>query len=185
MASDTDSTRNEESDLVLTWSGRWTLAHRILAVNVLTLVLVALSDLYLDAFRNRLSKERVRQVARSKRADDREARCRGSPSAVREALLAPCRGRAKAACGSTAPTGSCSLDSWKLTGPTYRAARSDHPEMDQGRRPRARPRLQRAGRARKASTISSSRRRPAEAWPEGAKAREIGNARPRSATRPT
>jgi len=62
MASDIDSTSNEDSDLRLKWSGRWTLAHRILALNLITLLLVALSTLYLDVFRNRLSKERVRQT---------------------------------------------------------------------------------------------------------------------------
>src|SRR4051794_19199965 len=62
MASATDSTNDEEADLRLKWSGRWTLAHRILAVNLLTVLLVALSTLYLDVFRNRLSKERSRQV---------------------------------------------------------------------------------------------------------------------------
>src|SRR5438067_68477 len=62
MASDTVSTSNEEADLRLRWSGRWTLAHRILALNLITVLLVALSTLYLDVFRNRLSKERSRQV---------------------------------------------------------------------------------------------------------------------------
>ena len=62
MESDIDSTSNDEHDLALSWSGRWSLAHRILAVNILTLLLVALSTLYLDIFRNRLSKERVRQT---------------------------------------------------------------------------------------------------------------------------
>src|SRR6476661_4851732 len=62
MASVTDSTNNDDADLRLSWSGRWTLAHRILAVNVLTLLLVALSTLYLDVFRNRLSKERTQQT---------------------------------------------------------------------------------------------------------------------------
>src|SRR3982750_4788956 len=64
MASDIDSTISdgEEADLRLSWSGRWTLAHRILAVNVLTLALLALSVLYLDQYRNRLSKERTRQT---------------------------------------------------------------------------------------------------------------------------
>lgn len=62
MASDTDSTSSEDDGLRLSWSGRWTLAHRILAVNVLTLVLVGLSTLYLDVFRNRLSSERSRQT---------------------------------------------------------------------------------------------------------------------------
>jgi len=63
MASDIASEKNDEGDLVLTWSGRWTLAHRILAVNVLTLVLVLLAIFYLDSYRNRLEKERVQKVA--------------------------------------------------------------------------------------------------------------------------
>ena len=51
MASDTVSERNDEADLALAWSGRWTLTYRILAVNVLTLAVFALSVLYLDAYR--------------------------------------------------------------------------------------------------------------------------------------
>src|ERR1044071_9736387 len=62
MASDTVSTSSDEADLALSWSGRWTLAHRILALNLLTVVLVALCTLYLDVFRNRLSKERTQQT---------------------------------------------------------------------------------------------------------------------------
>ena len=63
MASVTDSARNDESDLVLTWSGRWTLTHRILAVNILTLAIFALSILYLDAYRNRITQEREQRLA--------------------------------------------------------------------------------------------------------------------------
>ena len=66
MASDIVSEKNDEGDLVLTWSGRWTLAHRILAVNALTLVLVGLAIIYLDSYRNRLEKEReniLKQIA--------------------------------------------------------------------------------------------------------------------------
>src|SRR5437763_15346391 len=63
MASDTASTpTDEEADLALSWSGRWTLGYRILALNVITVLLVALSTLYLDVFRNRLSKERTQQT---------------------------------------------------------------------------------------------------------------------------
>src|SRR5438270_10039597 len=62
MASATDSTNSEDADLRLKWSGRWSLAHRILALNLITVLLVALSTLYLDVFRNRLSKERARQT---------------------------------------------------------------------------------------------------------------------------
>ena len=62
MASVTGSERNDESDLALSWSGRWTLTHRILAVNILTLVIVALSVLYLDAYRNQLQDERQARI---------------------------------------------------------------------------------------------------------------------------
>src|SRR3954471_8807011 len=66
MASVTDSTNRtvpaDPPEPALRWSGRWTLTHRILAVNLLTLLLVALSTLYLDVFRNRLSKERTQQT---------------------------------------------------------------------------------------------------------------------------
>ena len=46
------------------WFGQWTLAHRILAVNLLTIVLLAFGVLYLDAFRNQLSDERLDLVRR-------------------------------------------------------------------------------------------------------------------------
>ncbi|HET9355130.1 MAG TPA: ATP-binding protein [Sphingomicrobium sp.] len=62
MASATDSARNDEGDLALTWSGRWTLTHRILAVNVLTLVLFALSILYLQSYRDQLTEERLERL---------------------------------------------------------------------------------------------------------------------------
>lgn len=62
MESGTASEKNDESDLALSWSGRWTLTHRILAVNILTLAIVALSIVYLDAYRNQLAKEREAQI---------------------------------------------------------------------------------------------------------------------------
>ena len=62
MASDTDSTSDDESDLQLSWSGRWTLGYRILAVNILTIALFVAALLYLDAFRDRLVNERERQA---------------------------------------------------------------------------------------------------------------------------
>ena len=106
---------SETDDLELSWSGRWTLAHRILAVNILTLILLALSILYLDAFRNQLSQERIRhtqlaadygdllsQIAPASRAAALGAQRRASrpdaPSTRRRPLFA---------------------DSWLTTGPTY------------------------------------------------------------------
>src|SRR3569833_1205634 len=118
MASDTVSTNSDEdADLALSWSGRWTLAHRILAMNVLTLVLVALSTLYLDVFRNKLSSERSRQI-------------RIEATATAEALSYVRQGQWPAfiadlskATGSRVrlygPDGRRIADSWQLTGPTY------------------------------------------------------------------
>src|SRR5687767_10185392 len=109
--------RDEGDDLALSWSGRWTLAHRILAVNILTLTLLALSLLYLDAFRNQLSKERVRQAQRE--------------AAITARMLdtVPAAQRAKALASAAQASGSrlrlydaqgrLAADSWRLTGPTY------------------------------------------------------------------
>jgi hypothetical protein len=47
--------RNEEKDLDLKWSGRWMLLHRILAVNIFALAVLAGSIFYLDSFRGRLT----------------------------------------------------------------------------------------------------------------------------------
>ena len=117
MASDTVSTSSEDDGLQLSWSGRWTLAHRILAVNVLTLVLVGLSTLYLDVFRNRLSSERSRQT-------------RIEATATAEALVHADRRQWPAlltdvsrATGSRlrlyGPDGRRVADSWEHTDPTY------------------------------------------------------------------
>jgi two-component system, OmpR family, sensor histidine kinase ChvG len=117
MASDIDSTSSEEDDLALSWSGRWSLAHRILAVNILTLLLVALSTLYLDVFRNRLSTERVRQtriettttaVALSLMPEERWAE-----------LLAVAGQASKNRLRLYAADGSLMIDSWAESGPTY------------------------------------------------------------------
>jgi two-component system sensor histidine kinase ChvG len=117
MASDTVSTNNEDPDLRLSWSGRWSLAHRILALNLITVLLVALSTLYLDVFRNRLSKERARQVRI-------EARTTASALAhVRSnewpALLGSISKTGENRLRLYGPDGKLLIDSWKVTGPTY------------------------------------------------------------------
>ena len=117
MASDIDSTNNEDADLRLKWSGRWTLAHRILALNLLTVLLVALSTLYLDVFRNRLSKERSRQVrieARTTAEALAHVRPEGWP-----ALLASLSRAGENRLRLYGPDGRLLIDSWKLTGATY------------------------------------------------------------------
>ncbi len=118
MASDTDSARNDESDLVLTWSGRWTLSYRILAVNFLTIVLIALAIFYLDAYRNRLEKERLRQVAQE--AGIAASAIMAVPPGRREALLAVLSKSSQSRVRLYSDKGELSLDSWRVTGPTYR-----------------------------------------------------------------
>ncbi len=117
MESATDLTSNEDPDLQLSWSGRWTLRHRILAVNVLTIVLLVLSVLYLEVFQHRLSKERSRQT-----------RLEGITTAQAMAHVPPAQWPQLLASVSKAsgnrlrvygPEGRLVADSWRLTGPTY------------------------------------------------------------------
>ena len=120
MASDIDSTTNngdEEAGLKLSWSGRWTLAHRILAVNVLTLVLLALSVLYLDQYRNRLTKERTRQTRLE--ASTTAQSLGFTPQDKWPALLAAITRQTESRMRIYGPDGRRIVDSWKETGPTY------------------------------------------------------------------
>jgi two-component system sensor histidine kinase ChvG len=99
------------------WTARWTLTWRILAVNLLTIFILALGVIYLDAFRNKLSKERIHRT-------EREAQI----SAIMARML-PARDRARALAEVGKSTGSrirlygadgrLVADSWALTGPTY------------------------------------------------------------------
>ena len=118
MASDIDSTTSEdEADLRLSWSGRWTLGHRILAVNILTLVLLALSVLYLDSYRNRLSKERTRQT-RIEATTTAQALTH-VPQRDWPTLLASVTRVTESRMRVYGPNGALVTDSWKSTGPTY------------------------------------------------------------------
>jgi two-component system sensor histidine kinase ChvG len=117
MASDIDSTSSEEADLRLKWSGRWTLAHRIMALNLITVLLVALSTLYLDVFRIRLSKERVRQTRIEATATAQAILAAGPED--REPILATISKTTGTRLRLFAPDGSLLADSWHVTGPTY------------------------------------------------------------------
>ncbi|MEO5611803.1 MAG: sensor N-terminal transmembrane domain-containing protein, partial [Sphingomicrobium sp.] len=113
-----DASESEGSDLVLSWSGRWTLTHRILAVNILTLVLIAFSIIYLDVFRNRLSKERVRQTRTE--AVVTAAALNEIPLAARSPALAAIGNSTGGRIRLYGPGGRLVADSWQLSGPTYR-----------------------------------------------------------------
>ncbi len=118
MASAIDSTNNsEERDLRLKWSGRWTLAHRILTLNLITVLLVALSTLYLDVFRNHLSRERVRQTRIEATATALAIEAAGPEDS--EAILAKVTKSTGSRMRLFGPDGRLIADSWHLTGPTY------------------------------------------------------------------
>ena len=116
MASATDSTSNEPGP-ALSWSGRWTLTHRILALNILTLLLVILSTVYLDAFRHRLGKERTQQI-RLETATT-VAAMNHVPPAQWPALLATASKVTNDRFRLYGADGSLLVDSWRITGPTY------------------------------------------------------------------
>jgi len=108
---------SESDDLELSWSGRWTLAHRILAVNILTLILLALSILYLDAFRNQLSMERIRQAQREAAITARMLE--QVPPARRAQALSAAAFASRSRLRLYNADGALTADSWRLTGPTY------------------------------------------------------------------
>jgi two-component system sensor histidine kinase ChvG len=174
MASDTDSTSNEDPDLRLKWSGRWTLAHRILALNLLTVLLVALSTLYLDVFRNRLSKERSRQVrieARTTAEALAHVPAQGWP-----ALLASISRAGENRLRLYEPDGKLLIDSWQLTGPTYELK---DPNTQGWQKDAARV-LDRGFNAivgaRQLDDYVEPRPDRLQAWPEAVKAKTSGNA---------
>jgi two-component system sensor histidine kinase ChvG len=113
-----DPSERVDRDLDLTWSRRWSLTHRILAVNVIALLVVGLAILFLDSFRNQLQDERERQVRREAHLT---AAALGelAPSEMRAFV-----GRIGRASDSRFRlydrSGTLLLDSWTLTGPTYR-----------------------------------------------------------------
>ena len=117
MASATVSTSSEPPDPQLRWSGRWTLRHRILALNILTLLLVVLSTLYLDVFRNHLSRERVRQSRILANATALAIEAAGPED--REPILAKVSRFTGSRMRVYGPDGRLIADSWHLTGPTY------------------------------------------------------------------
>ena len=117
MASDIAST-SEEADLRLKWSGRFSLKHRILALNLLTVLLVALSTIYLDAFRNRLSEERVRQTRLEAVTTAGALNAAGNQGS--DAMLAAVSRSTGSRLRLYAADGRLIADSWQTTGPTYR-----------------------------------------------------------------
>ena len=116
MVSDTNSPTSDED--ALTWRGRWSLAPRILAVNVFALLALASTVIYLDNYRSQLIDERGEQF--------------DSQAQVMAAALAATspddRPRLAAVMGEASgerlrvydQSGRLTLDSWQNGHPTYR-----------------------------------------------------------------
>jgi two-component system sensor histidine kinase ChvG len=100
------------------WTARWTLTWRILAVNILTVLILALGVIYLDAFRNKLSKERLHRTERE--AQISAIISRSLPAAERPGALAEVAKSTGSRIRLYAPDGNLVADSWSITGPTYR-----------------------------------------------------------------
>jgi two-component system sensor histidine kinase ChvG len=99
------------------WAGRWNLTWRILAVNVFGIILMILSVLYLDVFRDRLVRER-----------ERHTRIEAAMAAAAVAALPPQEAEKwLAGAGKLTSTryrlyaadGSKLADNWRISGPTY------------------------------------------------------------------
>jgi len=97
------------------WQGHWTIAHRILALNLLILVIVGASVLYLDSFRNQLQDERVDRLDRV--ADIMAVTLSAIPQQQRQAVLGRVTGQTRARIYDK--DGAKVSDSWLVNGPTY------------------------------------------------------------------
>ena len=100
------------------WTARWTLTWRILAVNVLTILILALGVIYLDAFRNKLSRERVHRTERE--AQITAIIANAIPPNQRPDALAAISKSTGSRIRLFAADGRLVADSWSITGPTYR-----------------------------------------------------------------
>ena len=168
------------ADLALRWSGRWSLTPpHPRGQHLRASLLVALSMLYLDVFRNRLIKERTQQTRIATRDRGRGAAPRRRQRNGRRCSR-PCRRSTGARLRLYGRDGTLLVDSWQLTGPTYelRDPRTQTWTKDVAR---ALDRgLQRHRRRPAARRLSPSRRSTgSQAWPEAVAARA---ARQRSAT---
>ena len=109
--------RNEDRDLDLKWSGRWMLLHRILAVNIFALAVLAGSIFYLDSFRGRMTTGAVTGAETQVGiiADSLALAEPGEKTALLHRLGARSRTRLRV----FGPDGALRMDSWSGAPPTY------------------------------------------------------------------
>ncbi len=112
--------RNDDEELRLRWSGRIPLTARILAVNILALLMLAGGFFYLDSYRARLLDQRVQEVAEQTRLVAQAAAA--APLESRPGLLR----RLGSLTGlrlrvyPRGQPGAAPFDSWQGASPTYR-----------------------------------------------------------------
>lgn len=100
------------------WSNRWTLTHRILAVNIFALAILAGSLFYLDSFRTRLTTDRVEQAKTQVRIVAK-AVAEAEPRNRRQLLQALGRD-SRTRLRLYSADGAKTMDSWNNAAPTYR-----------------------------------------------------------------
>lgn len=103
---------NEGSDLTLRWSGRVSLTRRILAVNIVALMMLAGGFFYLESYRSRLVDSRIGQAAREARLMGEAIAAR--PAADRDVLVARLARETNSRLRLFAPDGALVADSQAL-----------------------------------------------------------------------
>ena len=160
------------------WSRRWSLAYRILAVNLFALVSLSGSVFYLDSFRDRLLEERKNQalVGATLAADSLGEALKGG-AASGAALAARLGAGTKTRLRVYGGDGRLVIDSWSRTGPTFELR---DPETEPWRKDAARW-LDRAIELVGSAPSYPDLKRPVidrrDAWPEAAAAARTGHPR--------
>ncbi|HEY0325784.1 MAG TPA: sensor N-terminal transmembrane domain-containing protein, partial [Allosphingosinicella sp.] len=109
--------RSDEQALSLNWSRRVSLRHRILAVNIFAIAILAGSILYLDSFRSRLTQARVEQAATEVTMIARSLS--QVPDHLHQPLLVRLGRDSGARLRIYSPEGEKRADSWEGAEPTY------------------------------------------------------------------
>jgi two-component system sensor histidine kinase ChvG len=107
----------DEAEPALRWTRRWTLLHRILAVNIFALGILAGSLFYLDSFRSRLTEEAVLDAASDSLFVAHALAV--TPPGRREPLLAQLGQDSGMRLRYYARGGAKQMDSWERMPPTY------------------------------------------------------------------
>ncbi|MFN3389306.1 MAG: ATP-binding protein [Allosphingosinicella sp.] len=117
MARNDPERGEDQPELAVRWTRRWTLLHRILAINIFALAMLAGSLFYLDGFRGRLTAEALRDA----KSDVRVAALALQVAAPgqRRVLLRRLGQESGVRLRLYAPTGERRMDSWDGAPPTY------------------------------------------------------------------